>query len=117
MRSWGTYEKLRELYATSAVVVVPLAKPMLSGVTVALEAMAMGRPTILSRNAYVEDFVRDGENGLLVPPGDPDILGKKIRYLLDHPEQAAQLGKRAREWVLEHFTVEAYVNKILSVWN
>src|SRR5207237_1403090 len=37
MRSWGSYLNLRALYAESAVVVVPLRKPMLSGVTVALE--------------------------------------------------------------------------------
>jgi glycosyltransferase involved in cell wall biosynthesis len=116
MRSWGSYAKLRELYAASAVVVVPLAKPMLSGVTVILEAMAMGRPVIVTRNAYIDDFVRDGENCLLVQPGDVDGLTRRIRYLLDRPEQAARMGERAREWVLEHFTVDAYVGKILGVW-
>ena len=116
MRSWGTYEKLRELYATSAVVVVPLEKPMLSGVTVVLEAMAMGRPVIVSHNVYIEDFVRDGENAVFVPAGDPEALRKQIRYLLDHPDDAARMGQRAREWVLDGFSVEAYVSRILSVW-
>ena len=116
MRSWGTYEKLRGLYASSAVVVVPLQKPMLSGITVALEAMAMGRPVILTHNAYIEDFVRDQENCLLVPANDPEALRQKIRQLLDHPAQAEKLGARARDWVLERFTVDAYVRRLLSVW-
>lgn len=116
MRSWGTYVKLRELYATSAVTVVPLEKPMLSGVTVALEAMAMARPVIVTRNGYIEDFFRDGENCLLVPAGDVDTLRQKLRHLLDNPAEGERLGKRAREWVLERFTVDQYVNKIMSVW-
>ena len=116
MRSWGDYTNLRDLYASSAVVVVPLAKPSLSGVTVLLEAMAMARPIIVTRNAYIEDFVKDGDNCLLVPPGDSEAMRQKIRYLLDHPDKASDLGIRAREWVLERFTVEHYVSKILSVW-
>ena len=89
---------------------------MLSGVTVVLEAMAMGRPVIVSHNVYIEDFVRDGENAVFVPAGDPEALRKQIRYLLDHPDDAARMGQRAREWVLDGFSVEAYVSRILSVW-
>jgi len=116
MRSWGSYLKLRGLYAESAVVVVPLKKAMLSGVTVALEAMAMGKPVILTHNAYVEEFLRDGENGFFVPAGDAGALRDKIAYLLDHPQEAARIGERARNWVVERFSVDRFVQKILSVW-
>ena len=117
MRSWGSYVNLRRLYAESAIVVVPLEKPILSGVTVVLEAMAMGKPVILTHNGYVEDFLVDGENGLFVPSGDSASLEKKIRHLLDHPAEAERMGQRAREWVLERFTVDRYVDKIIGVWN
>jgi len=117
MRSWGTYVKLRELYATSAIVVVPLGKPMLSGVTVALEAMAMGKPVILTRNPYVEDFITHGETGYFVPPGDPEAIQNLVRRLLDDPSEAERVGVRARDSVLSRFTVARYVDKILSVWN
>jgi glycosyltransferase involved in cell wall biosynthesis len=114
MRSWGNYVNLRSLYAESAVVVVPLQAPILSGVTVALEAMAMGRPVILTDNAYVRDFLVDEETGYFVPAGDVDALRAKVKYVLDQPEQAAEVGRRAREWVLQNFTLQQYVDKILS---
>ncbi len=117
MRSWGSYQNLRALYAESAVVVVPLERPMLSGVTVALEAMAMGKPVILTHNRYVEDFLRDGESGFFVPAGNADALRRKVQHLLDRPDEAERVGARAREWVLERFTVARYVQKILSVWS
>jgi glycosyltransferase involved in cell wall biosynthesis len=116
MRSWGNYVNLRGLYAESAVVAVPLARSILSGVTVILEAMAMGKPVIVSHNAYVEDFVRDGENGYFVPAGDATALRQKVRHVLDHPEEAARVGAQARQWVLERFTVPLYVDRILSVF-
>jgi glycosyltransferase involved in cell wall biosynthesis len=117
MRSWGSYVNLRALYAESAVVAVPLAAPMLSGVTVALEGMAMGKPVILSHSRYVEDFLRDGETGYFVPPGDAQALRDKLAYVLSHPAEAAAVGARAREFVAQHFSVAAYVSRILSVWN
>ena len=116
MRSWGTYQNLRKLYAESAVVVVPLARPMLSGVTVALEAMAMGRPVIMTHNPYVAEFLRDGQSGYFVPKGDSVALRSKIQHVLDHPEEASRVGAQARAWVLAHYTVESYVERILSVW-
>jgi glycosyltransferase involved in cell wall biosynthesis len=117
MRSWENYVNLRELYARSAVVVVPLRRAMMSGVTVALEAMAMAKPVIVTRNAYVEDFLRHGETGFFVRAGDEEDLRARIRWILEHPDEAARVGARAREWVLERFTVERYVEKIVSVWS
>jgi glycosyltransferase involved in cell wall biosynthesis len=117
MRSWGNYVNLRSLYAESAVVVVPLLKPMLSGVTVALEAMAMGKPLIMTRNPYVEDFLIDGKTGFFVPAKDPAALREKIAYLLANQREATQMGARARELAVERFSVERYVNSILSVWS
>lgn len=116
MRSWGSYQNLRSLYAESAVTVVPLQRAMLSGVTVALEAMAMGRPVILTRNAYVEEFMKDGEHGYFVDHGDARGLRQKIEYLLDRPDEAARMGANARRWVLERYTVASYVQKIVGIW-
>lgn len=114
MRSWGTYANLRQLYAESRVVVVPLARPIISGITVALEGMAMGKPVILTRNPYVEGFIEDGVTGFHVEPSNPAQLREKIRWLLDHPEEAEAMGRRAREKAARDFSVERYVERILA---
>lgn len=116
MRSWKTYLNLRGLYAESRVLVVPLARPILSGVTVALEGMAMGKAVIVTHNPYIEEFLEEGESGLFVPAGDVETLRKKLRNLLDHPDEAERLGARARDWVVERFTVARYVDRILSAF-
>jgi glycosyltransferase involved in cell wall biosynthesis len=114
MRSWGSYAHLRQLYAESRVVVVPLARPIISGITVALEGMAMGKPVILTRNPYVEGFLEDGVTGFHVEPGNPTALRERLRWLLDHPREAEAMGRRAREKAERDFSVERYVERILA---
>ncbi len=114
MRSWGNYANLRQLYAESQVVVVPLERPIISGITVALEGMAMGKPVILTRNPYVEGFIEDGVTGFLVEPARPDQLQDRISWLLAHPDESAEMGRRAREKAERDFSVERYVERILA---
>lgn len=63
------------------------------------EAMAAGRPVVATAVDGVVDLVLPGATGLLSPPRDPDALAAAVRWLLDHPAEAAQLGKQGRERV------------------
>ena len=114
-RSYGNYRNLRELYRESAFAVVPLYEAVHAcGYAVILEAMAMGKPVITSRITGRSDFVVDGETGFYVPPGDPEALRDRIRYLMDRPELIRDMGQRARKLVLEKYTVQAYAARIAA---
>jgi glycosyltransferase involved in cell wall biosynthesis len=63
---------------------------------VLLEAMGTSRPMIASRVGGMVDIVKDGETGLLVPPGDADALRQAMERLLANPELRARMGKAAR---------------------
>jgi glycosyltransferase involved in cell wall biosynthesis len=94
-------EELRAAYAAAIAVVVPLVEaPNNAGISVILEAMAMGRPVIATRTTGQVDVIEDGVNGLYVRPGDADDLRAKILYLRDHPEVGDELGRRGREEVM-----------------
>ncbi len=56
------------------------------------EAMSRGRPMVATAVGGNTDMIRDGETGLLVPPGDPAALADGIARLLDDPALAARLG-------------------------
>jgi glycosyltransferase involved in cell wall biosynthesis len=83
--------------------------------TVAMEAMAMGRPIIASRIGGLTDIIVDGQTGLLVPPGDPQALGEAIQSLLDDPEQRECMTMMARQRVLE-FQAKSVVPRIEQVY-
>jgi glycosyltransferase involved in cell wall biosynthesis len=62
-----------------------------------LEAMASGVPPVVTRVGGVPEVVTDGEDGLLVEPGDPDGLATCLGKLLADPGRRAELGARAVE--------------------
>lgn len=64
-----------------------------------LEAMAAGRAVVASRVGGVPELVVEGQNGLLVPPDEPDALAKALWELSSRPEDAARLGKNGSERV------------------
>jgi glycosyltransferase involved in cell wall biosynthesis len=55
--------------------------------SVALQAMACGTPVAASAMGEVGDAVIDGTTGILVPPGQPSLLARRIRRLLASPMQ------------------------------
>jgi glycosyltransferase involved in cell wall biosynthesis len=55
--------------------------------TVALQAMACGTPVAASAAGAVGDAVIDGTTGILVPPGKPSLLARRVRHLLASPMQ------------------------------
>jgi glycosyltransferase involved in cell wall biosynthesis len=67
--------------------------------TVALEAMAAGRPLVATRVGGLPDVVRDGENGLLVDERDPAALAEAIVNLASEPELRHRMGDSGRALV------------------
>ena len=100
---------LRELYARSKFVVVPLLHSDTdNGVTVILEAMAMGKPVICSRTRGQVDVVEEGVTGLYVPVGDPQALRAAILSLWNDPVRTQQMGRNARALVEKNHTLEKF---------
>jgi glycosyltransferase involved in cell wall biosynthesis len=135
------YVEMRQLYAAARFVVVSVVETDDSaGLTVILEAMAMGKAVIVSGTRGQTDVIRDPRNngrglvkrewwpgfldnpevadtlgrlptGFYVTPGDPDELREMIQYLLNHPEVAEELGRNGRRVIEEYFTLEAFAQR------
>jgi glycosyltransferase involved in cell wall biosynthesis len=80
---------------------------------VVVEALCRGRPVLATRVGGIPDLVRDGENGLLVAPGDTAALADALVRILADRELAERLAARAREsaepWLA---TPEEYAAKL-----
>ena len=85
-----THDELATIYASADVFVAPSVKAKDGGVEgfglVFLEAMASGLPVVASRAGGIPDLVHDGENGLLVPPAEPQALAEAINQVLTENE-------------------------------
>jgi glycogen(starch) synthase len=88
------------LVAGADVVVLPSRYEELG--TALVEAMAAGRPVVATRVGGIPELVRDGVDGLLVPPDDPEALAKAVIRVLANPVLAAELGASGRARVAGH---------------
>jgi glycosyltransferase involved in cell wall biosynthesis len=70
---------------------------------VALEAMERARPVIAAEIGGLGEIVRDGETGLLVPPGEAEPLGDAIVRIAGDPELARRMGEAGRRRALARF--------------
>jgi glycosyltransferase involved in cell wall biosynthesis len=108
-----TLLELRDLYARSRFVVVPLVpSDSDNGVTVILEAMAMGKPIVCSRTRGQVDVVQDEVTGIYVPVGDPVALREAMLLLWNKPQRAHGMGARARAYVEQYHTLEGFAMNV-----
>jgi hypothetical protein len=109
---------VRAAFRAAAVVVVPVKDvPQPSGQSVTLQASACGRPVVLSRTGGIwdPDGLRDGDNVLLVPPGDPDALAAAVTRVLVDPGLGERIGSAARASVEQTASVQDYARRLLEV--
>ncbi|HEV2097257.1 MAG TPA: glycosyltransferase family 4 protein [Chthoniobacterales bacterium] len=81
---------------------------------VTYEAAACGLPQITTREAG--DVVNDGEEGIIVQPGDVDAIAAAIRYLYDRPEVVERMSIAARRRVVQNFTWDHFRARLLDAY-
>jgi glycosyltransferase involved in cell wall biosynthesis len=108
--------ELRAAYDRARFVVVPLVPSLRDhGVTTLAEAMAMGKAVICTRTHGVMEFLDEGINGISVPPHDPQALRSAIDHLLQHPDEAEQMGIEGRRRAEEIFALDRFAGNVRQV--
>jgi glycosyltransferase involved in cell wall biosynthesis len=79
------------------------------------EYMAAGLPVVASDFAVMRDVLGD-DCGILVDPLDVDAVAEAIGWLLSHPAEAAAMGERGRQRVLERFTWEGQARRLVDLY-
>ncbi|MDY7227003.1 glycosyltransferase family 4 protein [Hyalangium rubrum] len=85
------------------------------GLTIA-EAMACGRPAIISRASGAAEQLTDGEDALTLPSGDVEALKEALRTLVEDAGLRERLGQAARRTAVARFSRERYAREILAVY-
>ena len=103
-------DQLLELYSEAAVFILPAITESFG--VVILEAMASGVPVIGSNVGGIPEIIRDGINGLMIPPNSPTELAQAIYLLLQNRDMQVQFAKSgietAQQFSIEKMMIETY---------
>jgi glycosyltransferase involved in cell wall biosynthesis len=111
---WGERGNMHEMLTQAHIVCLPSYREGLPKVL--LEAASCGRPIIATDVPGCREIVRDGENGILVPLKDPDLLASAIKELINNPEKRKSMGKNGRRLVEREFSEGIVVSQTLKVY-
>ncbi|MGD6851800.1 MAG: glycosyltransferase family 4 protein [Candidatus Bathyarchaeia archaeon] len=81
-----------------------------------LEALATGLPVVTTTVGGIAETIQSGKNGLLVQPFNSKQFSDAILYLLEHPTEAAEMGKKARQTVERELDWRIVVKDAMEVY-
>ena len=79
------------------------------------EALWKGTPVVASRVGGIPVQIDDNESGFLLDPDDWDGFAERIIYLLEHPDDATEMGTKARAKVRDHFLITRQLSDYLQI--
>jgi L-malate glycosyltransferase len=82
-----------------------------------LEALACGKPAVVTDAGGNGEVVQHGETGFVVPCHDPSQLAEATLHLLRHPDLAAQMGEAARKDMEERFSLTRMVQSVEALYD
>ena len=110
-------KKLIEIYKRCDVLVLPsIRKTEVFGI-VLIEGMASGKPVIGSRIGGIPEIIKNGKNGLLVPPEDSDSLIDAINYILNNPKKSKKMGSYGQKLCKLKYDWKVIAKKTFEVYN
>ena len=111
-------EQVRETMGRARVIVapvIPALRPEGAGLTV-IEAALLGRPSIVSDDPALREFVDAANGGIVVAPASPSDLAAALDRILGDAELATRLGEGGRRLALERHTTAAIVPKMRAIY-
>ncbi len=136
------YVRLRDAYAGALAAVAPVVETDFApGMTSILEAMSMGLPVVVTRAEGNGDYITDrrrvlrsgphratsaafsataapteaqGQTGFYVSPGDVEGMRSILKWIIEHPADAQEIGARGKQVAGAVHSLEAYVGRIQS---
>lgn len=81
-----------------------------------VEAMSMEKPVVGTRIGGIPEIIKDGVNGIIVPPEDPQALAKAIKDVIVNKPSTLKMLKQAKEDALSKFTIQGTARKWESLY-
>ena len=81
-----------------------------------VEALASGVPIVQPNLGGYPEFIEATGGGILYEPNEPKFLAQALSSMLDNPDKVREMGKKGREVVMDHFSMQNMALNILDVY-
>ncbi len=109
----GYREDIINIFKTINILVVPSREGLSMSI---LEAQAMAKPVIAVDAGGNAEVIKDGINGILIPPDMPIAMAEGIIELLNDKEKSEKMGKAGQKIIYENFSTKKMVEKISNLY-
>lgn len=82
-----------------------------------LESMAVGTPTIYSRECSGSEVIDHQEDGLLIDPYSEESIADAIEFIINNPEKASMIGQKGKEKIEQSFSKEVMASKTYEFYD
>jgi glycosyltransferase involved in cell wall biosynthesis len=106
-------EELAKRYAACDVFVFP---SQITWGLAAIEAIAAGKPVIVSKKVGVSEIVQNGVNGMVVDHAKPEEIARQVELLMNNPKLRKRIGENAYEYVKNNLSWEKYAKNMESIF-
>ncbi len=114
IRGWQSRQEASELLRRASILVLPSRHEALP--VVILEALSFSVAVIATPVGSIPEFLRDGVDALLTPPGDPERLARAIIALLDDPARRAEIAASGHRTFLAELQIEAAAKRLSDLY-
>ena len=81
------------------------------------EYLATGNPVLATKTIQIAEYLKDNYDIFLTPPDDMDAFAERLRYIMNHQDEAVRVGKRGRETALRYFDYKENGKKIRAFFD
>jgi len=112
---WEAHNNLANYYKKCLFQVVPSVWPEPFGIC-GIEAAFFGKPTIAFKVGGIEEWLDDGKTGYLIEPYNKEKMAEKIQFLLNNPDEACQMGLKARRSVIKKYMPDLHIERLMDIF-
>ena len=113
-----SYDSLIDMYSNCSAIAIPMLHHVgLCGLSSLLDALAMGRAVIMTRNPLIDIDIEAEGIGFVIAPGDTDAWRKALQFIEDHPDETQAMGFRARRLAEQRYNSESFAERLLTIFD
>jgi len=119
--SWVPYDQLLEEYVNSSFIIIPLKEEIRKkgntyGLTVLLDAMAVGKPVLMTQHSFLDIDIENEQIGLWVYDNTPEGWNKKLLQMVGEETDLEAMGKKAKQLHLQKYNIQNFANQMAEVF-